>query len=135
MKHSVLLAITSVLSILLFTLHITDDVVRGFDRVGPQNVIGILIMVVWLYGALVSVERRSGLIIVLLGGIFAAAVPVLHWRGAVVSSREFAASPDAFFFLWTLWALGATGAFSVLLAARGLWSLRAAKRKGPTAGA
>lgn len=132
MKHRVLLTVTSVLSIVLFSIHVTDDAVRGFDRVGPQNVIGILIFVVWLYGALVSVERRSGLIIVLLGGVLATGVSVLHWRGAVVPTREFAMSPGAFLFLWTLWALSATGTFSAILAAQALWRLRAAKRDSPT---
>ena len=127
MKHRVLLTVMSVLSTLLFSIHVMDDMVHGFDRVGPQNAFGILILVVWLYGALVSVERRSGLIIVLLGGIFAAGVTMLHLRGAVVTSREFALSPGAFRFLWTLWALGTTGIFSVILAARGLWSMRAAR--------
>lgn len=124
MKHSTLLTVSSLLSILLFSIHVTDDVVRGIDRAGLQNVFGFLILVVWLYGALVLGERRSGLIIVLLGGILAAGVPLLHLKGALVTSREFAKSPGAFLFIWTLWALGVTGMFSVILAARGLWSLR-----------
>ena len=124
MKHRIMLTVSSLLSILLFSIHVTDDIVRGIDRVGPQSVIGFLIMVVWLYGALVLSERRAGLIIVLLGGILAAGVPMLHFSGALVSSREFARSPGAFLFIWTLWALGVTGMFSVVLATRGLWSLR-----------
>lgn len=41
MKNSSLLTVTSLLSIVLFSLHITDDAVHGFDRVGPQNVFGV----------------------------------------------------------------------------------------------
>lgn len=114
----------SVLSAVLFSIHVTDDMVRGFDRVGIQNVGGILILVVWLYGALVLAERRSGLIIVLLGGLFALVMPLLHWQGATVSSPAFAASPGAFRFLWVLWALGTTGLFSVIHAVRELWFYR-----------
>ena len=68
-------------------------------------------------------ERRSGYVIMLLGGLFAAAIPVLHMRGAGVGG-EFAKSSGAFFFVWTLLALGVTGVYSVILAAHGLWSLR-----------
>lgn len=135
MKHRVMLTVTSLISIVLFLNHVIDDMVHGFDRVGIQNVIGILILVVWLYGALVLVERRSGLIIVLLGGIFAAGMPLVHFSGAVVSSREFAQSPGAFLYLWTLWALSVTGTFSVVLAVSGLRSLQLAKRVDPTASA
>jgi hypothetical protein len=128
-----MLTVTSLLSILLFSLHVTDDIVRGLDRAGPQNVFGMLILVVWVYAALVLVERRSGLIIVLLGGILTAGVPVVHLRGAFVTSRAFAQSPGAFFFIWTLWALSVTGALSVILAVRGLRSLQLQKRDSPTA--
>jgi hypothetical protein len=117
-----MLRITSLLSILLFSIHVMDDIVHGFDRAGVQNVVGILILVVWLCGALVLTDRPLGLIIVLLGGILAAGVAVLHLRGAIVSSREFAQTPGAFRFLWTLWALGTTGTFSVILVGSGLWS-------------
>jgi hypothetical protein len=40
-----------------------------------------------------------------------------------------AESGGAFFFVWTLLALGVTAVFSVILSARGLWSLRAGKSK------
>lgn len=124
MRHSKLLTVLSVLSAVLFSIHVTDDMVHGFDRVGIQNVIGIVILVVWVYGALVLVDRRSGLIVVLLAGLFAFIMPVMHWRGATVSSPAFASSPGAFRFLWILWALGTTGLLSFILAVQGLWSSR-----------
>jgi hypothetical protein len=37
---------------------------------------------------------------------------------------DFAKSSGAFFFVWTLIALGMTALFSVILSARGLWSLQ-----------
>jgi hypothetical protein len=94
---------------------VTDDIVRGFDSWGPQSLFGVLILVVWLYGTLVLPERRSGLVIILLGGLCAAVMPVIHMRG------NYAKSSGAFLFIWTLFALGATGGLSVILAARGLW--------------
>src|SRR6202795_3620293 len=81
MKHNVMLTIASLLSILLLTLHITDDIVRGISKAEPAN-IALLILAVILYGTLVLRERRSGHILMLLVGLFAAAMPVIHMRGA-----------------------------------------------------
>ncbi|HYC93768.1 MAG TPA: hypothetical protein VEO54_31485 [Thermoanaerobaculia bacterium] len=108
------LTVLSLLSLLLFTIHITDDIVRGGDSWGPHSLFGVLMLTVWLYGALVLPERRSGLIIMLLGGIMAAGMPVVHMRW------NHPKSSGAFLFLWTLWAIGATGSVSLILAARGL---------------
>jgi hypothetical protein len=58
----------------------------------------------------------------LLVGLFAAAMPVIHMRGAHYG--EIAKSPGGFFFVWTLWALGGLGGFTFILSVRGLWSLR-----------
>jgi hypothetical protein len=48
MKRSVLLTITSLLSILLMTFHLSDDIVRGFEPGSVKNISGVL-MVVWLW--------------------------------------------------------------------------------------
>lgn len=112
-KHNTILTITSLLSTLLFSLHVTDDIVRGADRWGRQSLVGVLILVVLLYGALVLAERRSGLIIMLIGGLGAAAMPVIH-------SKVNLAKSGAFFFIWTLFALGALGTLTMILAVRGL---------------
>jgi len=121
MKHSVLLTIASLLSILLLTLHITDDIVRGISKAESSN-IALLVLVVLLYGTLVLPERRSGHVIMLLVGLLAAAMPVMHMMGAHYG--EIAKSPGGFFFVWTLWALGGLGGLTFILSARGLWSLR-----------
>lgn len=116
MKNNVILTATSLLSILLFSMHVTDDIVRGMDSWDPTKLIAVVILVVWLYGTLVLAERRSGLIIMMVGGLFAALMPVIHMR----MRPEVARSSGAFFFIWTLFALGTTGSFSIILAARGL---------------
>ncbi len=121
MKHNTVLTIASLLSILLLTLHITDDIVRGISKAESSN-IALLVLAVLLYGTLVLPERRSGHVIMLLVGLFAAAMPVLHMRGAHYG--EIAKSPGGFFFVWTLWALGGLGGLTCILAARGLWGLR-----------
>lgn len=123
MKRSVMLTITSLLSILFFTFHLTGDIMRGFEKGGAYNLTAVPIFVVWLYGTLVLTERRSGYVIVLLGSLLSLAVPVLHMQGAGVGlSSGIAKSSGAFFFIWTLIALGVTALFSVILAVRGLWN-------------
>jgi hypothetical protein len=126
MKPNVMLTIASLLSILLLTFHLTDDIVRGFEKGGLSNLVGgVLISVVWLYATLVLAERRSGYVIILLGSLLGLAVPVIHMKGAGVGvGGNIAKSSGAFFFVWTLIALGVTALFSVILSARGLWSLR-----------
>ena len=121
MKQNMMLTIVSLLSILLLTLHITDDIVRGISQAEPSN-IALAVLVVLLYGTLVLAERRSGYAIMLLVGLFAVAMPVMHMRGAHYG--EIAKSTGGFFFVWTLWALGGLGGLTFILSARGLWSLR-----------
>jgi hypothetical protein len=121
MKHNATLTVTSLLSLLLLTLHITDDIVRGISKAEPSN-IALLVLVLFLYATLVLAERRSGYAIMLLVGLFAAAMPVMHMRGAHYG--EIARSTGGFFFVWTLWALGGLGGVTFILSARGLWSLR-----------
>src|ERR1700679_2197645 len=121
MKHSIMLTVASLLSLLFLTLHITDDIVRGISKAESSN-IALVVLAVLLYGTLVLPARRSGHVIMLIIGLFAAAMPVMHMRGAHYG--EIAKSPGGFFFVWTLWALGGLGGFTVILAARGLWDLR-----------
>jgi biotin transporter BioY len=121
MKQHAVLVVASLLSILLLTLHITDDIVRGISKAEPSN-IALFVLAVFLYGTLVLSERRSGFIIMLLVGLFAAAMPVIHMRGARYG--DIARSSGGFFFVWTLWALGGLGGLTIILSARGLWSLR-----------
>ena len=120
MNPNLMLTITSMVSIVLMTIHISDDIARGLDTAGPQNAIGVVIFVVWLYGTLVVRERLAGQIIVLLGGVFAAAMPVLHMRGN--SYPELVRSEGGLFFIWVLFMVGTTGVFSVILAVTELWA-------------
>jgi biotin transporter BioY len=120
-KDNVLLTIASLLSILLLTLHITDDIVRGISKAESSNT-ALLVLAVFLYGSLVLAERRSGHVIMLLVGLFAAGMPVIHMRGA--HYPQIAQSAGGFFFVWTLWALGGLGGLTFILSAHGLWRLR-----------
>ena len=121
MKHSVMLTIASLLSILFMTFHLTDDFLHekgGMSQIG--FFVSVIVIVVWLYGTLVLAERRSGYVIILLGSLLGLVVPVIHMKGAGVGGA-IAKSSGAFFFIWTLFALGVTALFSVILSARGVW--------------
>jgi hypothetical protein len=84
MKHNTMLTVASLLSLLLLTLHITDDIVRGISKAESSNT-ALLVLAVFLYGTLVLPERRSGHVITVLIGLFAAAMPVIHMRGHITA--------------------------------------------------
>jgi hypothetical protein len=130
MKHNLMLTITSLLSILFMTLHMANDVVRGFEPGGFKNLSGVLTLVLWLYGTLVLAERRPGYIIMLLGAILGTLVSMAHMRGAGLVGGRIVNSSGIFFWVWTLLALGVTSIFSVILSARGLWSLKRGQSQG-----
>ena len=123
-KHNRMLIITSLLSILFVTFHLADDVVRGFEPGGFKNFHGVLTLVLWLCGTLLLAERRSGYVIMLLGALLGVLVSIAHMRGAGLVGGRIAGSSGMLFWVWTLLALGVTSVFSVILSARGLWSLR-----------
>jgi hypothetical protein len=136
MKHSVMLTIASLLSILFFTLHLADDIVRGMEPGTFTNLSAVPTFVFWLYGTLVLSERRSGYIITLLGGLFALLAPLAHMRGKGVGiASSLGHSSGHFFFVWTLIAIGVTGLFSVILSVRGLWSLQRGRPQSSNNGA
>jgi hypothetical protein len=120
MKQNVALTIASLLSILLMTLHLTDDIVRGMEPGTLSSLIALPILVVQLFGTLALAGKRSGYVIILLGSLLEMVVPVIHMKGAGVGGA-IAESSGAFFFVWTLLALGVTALFSVMLSARALW--------------
>ncbi len=124
MKHRAMLIVASLLSVLLFTFHLADDIVRGIEKGNASNLSALPIFVVWLYGALVLAERRSGYVIVFLGSLLGLAVPITHMMGRGVGvASPVAASSGALFYIWTLVALGVAALFSLILSATGLWSL------------
>ena len=120
MKQNVTLTIASLLSVLFMTLHTTDDIVRGMEPGTLFDLIVLPILAVQLYGTLALAGRQSGYVILLLVSLLELVVPVVHMKGAGVGGA-IAQSHGAFFFIWTLLALGVTALFCVMLSARGLW--------------
>jgi hypothetical protein len=125
MKENVLLTITSLLTILFLTFHLSDEITRGMEPGKLNMVIPILVLGGWVYAALALSGRRSGYIILLLGAIIGTGIPILHMSGpsGLISSR-IANSRAAFFWVWQNFTLGVISASSLILAVRGLWNTR-----------
>jgi len=81
MKNTIALTVTSLLTILFATFHLADDIARGFSPGGLSNLGVIVFLVVWLYATLVLVERRAGLVIILVGSLLSSVLPVVHMIG------------------------------------------------------
>ncbi len=129
MKKNKLLTITSLVLMLLLTLHIVDDIVRGFDTAGLINMIGIVVAAILVYGTLMIGEHLAGLLMMLFVGFTAAAMPVIHLRSSRIN--EIAQGEGGFFFVWTLWALGVIGIFAMILAVQLIVERSRSREKGP----
>jgi hypothetical protein len=122
MKPDRLSTIASLLTVLLLSLHLADDIVRGYEEGVLWNLIAIPIVVLWLYGALVLGDRQSGRLITLVFSLLATGVPIIHFQGAKgFAGWRVAGTSGATFFVWTLLAIGITALLGFLLSARGLW--------------
>src|SRR5258705_3149819 len=81
MKNHVMLTVASLLSILLLTLHLADDIVRGMAPGGPLNMIGLAVLAGWVCATLVLAGRRSGYVINLVLSLLAAGIPLRYITG------------------------------------------------------
>ncbi|HYD52863.1 MAG TPA: hypothetical protein VEA99_09560 [Gemmatimonadaceae bacterium] len=121
MKHDAALTVASLLSLLLLSFHLTHDVIHQAEGAVTYP-IPILVFVLWLYATLALSGRVWGYVIMLLGGLFAAGMIVIHSKGIVVGKS------GGFFFIWTLFALSTTGWVTMILSARGLWAASRLRR-------
>jgi hypothetical protein len=127
-KLDLTLTITSLLSILLLTFHLTDDTLRGrlgTAEAGGSTLVAVPVLAIWLFGTLMLAGRRSGYIIMLVGSLVGLLIPVVHVMGAGGAFHgHIAKSGGDFLFVWTLHALGVTALLSLILSIVGLLSLR-----------
>jgi len=122
MENAGWLKIATLLSALLLSVHLADDIVRGFEKGALPNLLVVPILVLWLGGAVGLAERRAGYVVTLLGSLLGAFVPVVHFAATGgVAGGGLASSAGALFFVWTLLALGVASLSGVLLSASGLW--------------
>lgn len=127
MTHKRLLVGTSLLSVLLLSVHLAQDALRarpGTVEAGPGNLTGILILVVLLSGPALVAETRAGRAIMLLVALSAMGMPALHFT----SGGNLNTYTDALFFVWGLIALGVNGAISLMLWVSELRRLRTERR-------
>jgi hypothetical protein len=116
------------LSTALFALHWVDEITRGLEQGTLQTAWGgIAILVVWACGPLLLAERRSGYVLMLIGGIFGLGVVLLHMSGRGMVGGRIANTSGIFFWVLTLIALSVTSSLSAILAADGLLSSRSSK--------
>ena len=119
------LTVASLLSIILLPFHIAGDIALGFDKGGSGLVFVVVpILLLVACGTLLLADRRSGHIIMLVGGLAALGMPIIHRNNGF--TPLVAKSPGGLFFMWTLVALGVTGGLAVLLSAHALWKQRSA---------
>jgi hypothetical protein len=119
-RDTILIAL-SLLNGLFFSLHLTGDVVFGIEKGGREILVGVLILAVYLYGAVGLPGRLAGYIILLLGGLASAALPVIHTMGRPLGER-FAELPGGFLFIWILLTVGATGLVAFVLSVQAIWN-------------
>jgi len=113
MRRDPVLTVTSLLSLLLLMIHLSQDVI--LQREGSvEYPIPVVVFALMLYATLMLHDRITGYVIMLLGGLFSAAMIVTHGHGFVVGKS------GGLFFVWVLFALSTTGWVTMLLAIRGL---------------
>jgi len=111
-----LLTVTSLLSLILLTLHVSDDIARGISSLDFASMIAVLVVALLLYATLTGEGRRAGAVSGFLIGLLALGMPALHFRGTHIN--EIAKSTGGLVFIWTLWVLGALGGAGMILAVR-----------------
>ena len=135
MKRDLGLIVTSLLSTLLLTFHLTQDTLyarAGTDEALGSTLVAAPVLALFLYGALVLAERRWGYILMLVQSLAALGMPIIHLSGPMGAltrpghavGEAVGTSAGAFLFFWTLMALGVTGTFALLRSVRGLLSHR-----------
>jgi hypothetical protein len=121
MTRDRLLVISSVLSILLLTVHLTSDVVRarfGNLEQGGSTMVVVPLLALLLYATLAHSESRYGRIMMLITALIAILMPVAHVMGptGLFTGHLARGEPGDFIFVWTLHLLGVIGLFSLMLA-------------------
>jgi hypothetical protein len=114
MTHQRLLVRTSLLSVLLLTLHLAEDAYHsppGTIEAGWGNLTGVVVLTLMLAGPALVPELRSGRMIMLFVALAAIGMPALHFSNNGNRSRY----SDALLFIWCLIALGVNGLFSLML--------------------
>src|SRR5215510_11482007 len=124
MTNTRLLKFVSVLSVGLFILHVTGDIALGYEKRSVYPVIPIALL--FLIGATILGDGVAGHIIMFLGGIASALMPVLHWKLYAVADK----GALGYWFAAIVLSMGVTGAFGAVLAVLVMWQTWKRRRAG-----
>lgn len=131
MKRNLVLPLASLLSILLASLHLVDDIVYGSEKGVASNLLMVAVLAVWLYGTLMLPERRAGHVIMLLGSLVGLIIFFAHLTASGgLAGIEIGKLSGVFFFVWTLFALAVLSLVSLTVSAHGLWTSLRPERSG-----
>ena len=119
MKENKLLIIASLLSVFFTSVHITGDILYGFEKGGASDLIILPILAIWLYATFILTERKWGYIIIILVSLLGLLVPILHMKGTGIGGQV-TNSLGGYLFVWTTISLGVSSLLSIILAIRGL---------------
>jgi hypothetical protein len=86
----------------------------------------IPIALVFLIGATILGDNLAGHVIMFLGGIASALMPVLHWKLYAVADK----GALGYWFAAIVLIMGVTGAFGAVLAVLVMWQTRQRRRAG-----
>ena len=123
-RNTRMLKMTSLISVVLFILHVTGDISLGYEKGSVYPVIPIAL--VFLIGATILGDNLAGHVIMFLGGIASALMPVLHWKLYAVADK----GALGYWFAAIVLSMGVTGAFGAVLAALVMWQTWKRRRAG-----
>jgi len=119
-----MLKMTSLISVVLFILHVTGDISLGYEKGSVYPVIPIAL--VFLIGATILGDNLAGHVIMFFGGIASALMPVLHWKLYAVADK----GALGYWFAAIVLSMGVTGAFGAVLAVLVMWQAWKRRRAG-----
>ena len=107
----------------LLVIHLSGDIVYGFERGETIMALGVLAAGAWL-AAVLALGPRAGYVLVLLLACVAPVVPLIHMSGTGIADDISGTDFGLFLFIASTVALGAIAPAAVAVSIKGLWRLR-----------
>jgi hypothetical protein len=107
----------------LLLIHLSGDIIYGFERGETIMALGVLAAGAWL-AAVLAFGPRAGYVLVLLLACVAPVVPLIHMSGTGIADDISGTDFGVFLFVCSTVSLGAIAPVSVVLSIKGLWRLR-----------
>src|SRR3977135_523144 len=123
-RNTRMLKMTSLISVVLFILHVTGDISLGYEKGSVYPVIPIA--PVFLTSATIIGQNLAGHVIMFLGGIASALMPVLHWKLYAVADK----GALGYWFAAIVLSMGVTGSFGAVVAVVLMWEAWKRRRAG-----